>query len=169
MAAGCERGPGAAELDRLHAEAVAANQAKLAAHATDDIDGPGRSLTVLGELGRPSAILDWAALERLGQAHVRTKNPQNPTERGRVVDFHGVLVRDLLEQFAAAPAADEVTFVALDGFRSTVPAADLRRYRVLLAIAADGARIERSAGGPIFLVFPHSESPETEALFPDRY
>ena len=157
-AAGCERGPGAAELERLHAEAVAANQARLAAHATDDVDAPGRSLTVLGELARPSATLDWAALERLGQAHVRTTNPQSPTERGRVVDFRGVLVRDLLDQFAAAPAADEITFVALDGFRSTVPAADLRRYRVLLAIAADGARIERSSGGPIFLVFPHSES-----------
>jgi len=169
VAAGCDRGPAPAELDRLHAEAVAANRAALAAHAAQDADAPGRSLTVLGQLGRPSATLDWAALDELAQDHVRTQNPQNPTARGQVVDFRGVLVRDLLDRFAADPAADEVTFVALDGFRSTVPTADLRRYRVLLAIAADGAAIDRSAGGPIFLVFPHDEAPETRTLFPDRF
>ena len=167
--AACDQGPSAAELDRLHAEAVAANQARLAAHATDDADAPGRSLTVLGQLGQPAATLDWPTLDGLAQAHVKTRNPQNPGDRGRVVDFRGVLVRDLLDRFAAAPDADEVTFVALDGFRSTVPTADLRRYRVLLAIAADGSPIDRSSGGPIFLVFPWVESPETESAFPDRF
>lgn len=167
--AACGGGPSSAELDRLHAEAVAANQAKLAAHATDDANAPGKSLTVLGQIAEPAATLDWAALDGLAQAHVKTRNPQNPGDRGRVVDFRGVLVRDLLDRFGAAPGADEITFVALDGFRSTVPTADLRRYRVLLAIAADGAPIDRSSGGPIFLVFPWVESPETEAAFPDRF
>lgn len=169
LAVGCDRGPDAAALDRLHAEAVAANEAALAAHAADDAAAPGRSLTVLGQLGRPGETLDWPALEALAQAHVRTRNPQNPSDRARVIDFRGVLVRDVLDRYAADPAADEVTFVALDGFRSTVPAADLRRYRVLLAIEADGAPIDRSAGGPIFLVFPHDESPETQARYPDRF
>ena len=168
-ASACDHGPGAGELDRLHAEAVAANQTARAAHATDDANAPGRSLTVLGQLGRPSATLDWATLERQAQAHVKTRNPQNPGDRGRVVDFRGVLVRDLLDQFAADPAVDEITFVALDGFRSTVPTADLRRFRVLLATAADGVAIDRSSGGPIFLVFPYVESPETETRFPDRF
>ncbi len=167
--AACDHGPGAAELDRLHAEAVAANTAARASHATDDAAAPGRTLTVLGQLGQPSATLDWPTLERLAVDHVRTTNPQNPGDRSRVVDYRGVLVRDLLDRFAAAPAADETTFVALDGFRSTVPTADLRRYRVLLAIAADGAPIDRSSGGPIYLVFPYGESPETETRFPDRF
>jgi hypothetical protein len=168
LVAACDRGPSAAALDRLQAEAVAANAAARERYAADDASAPGRSLTVLGQVATPST-LDWAALDGLATEHVRTKNPQNPGDRGRVVDFRGVLVKDVLDRAGADPAADEITFVALDAFRSTVAAADLRRYRVLLAIAADGAPIDRSSGGPIFLVFPHTETPETERLFPDRF
>ncbi|HUQ00962.1 MAG TPA: molybdopterin-dependent oxidoreductase [Kofleriaceae bacterium] len=167
--AACDRGPSAAEIDRLHAEAVAANEAKLGEHAADDANAPGKTLTIDGQIGAPGATFDWAALEALATTHVPTKNPQNPTDRARVIDFRGVLVRDLLDRFQAAPDATEVTFVALDGFRSTVDVAGLRRYRVLLAIAADNAPIDRAAGGPIYLVFPHSEAPETETTYPDRY
>lgn len=167
--AACERGPSTGELERLHAEAVAANQEKLAAHAVDDAKAPGKSLTVAGQIGAPGTTFEWAALEALATTHVLTKNPQNPTDRARVIDFRGVLVRDLLDRFQAAPEATEVTFVALDAFRSTVDIAGLRTYRVLLSVAADNAPIDRAAGGPIFLVFPHSESPETEQLYPDRY
>lgn len=167
--AGCDRGPAAAELERLRAEAVAANQEKLAAHAGEAAQAPGKSLTVAGQLGRPGTTFDWAALDELATSHVATRNPQNPTDRARVIDFRGVLVRDLLDRFAADPAATEVTFVALDGFRSTIDVDGLRRFRVLLALAADGAPIDRASGGPLYLVFPHSESPETEALYPDRY
>lgn len=167
-AVGCERGPSPAELARLRDEAVAANAAARALHAEDEATAPGRTLTVLGQVRAP-LVLDWAALNEAGHDHVRTTNPQNPGERARVVDFRGLLVRDLLDRAGAAPEATEVTFVALDAFRSTVAIADLRAYRVLLAIAADGAPIERSAGGPIFLVFPHSEQPETVERFPDRF
>ncbi len=165
----CDRGPSAAELKRLRAEAATANQAKLAAHAGDDAQAPGKSLTIVGQLGVPGATFDWAALDALATTHVPTKNPQNPTDRARVIDFRGVLVRDLLDRFAAAPAATEVTFVAIDGFRSTVDVAGARRFRVALALEADGAPIERTSGGPIYLVFPHSEAPDSEALYPDRY
>lgn len=167
--AACERGPSTAEIERLHAEAVAANQELLAAHAVDDANAPGKSLTVSGQLGAPSTTFDWAALDALATTHVPTKNPQNPTDRARVIDFRGVLVRDLLDKLRAAPEATEVTFVALDGFRSTVDVTGIRTFRVLLAVAADDAPIERASGGPIYLVFPHSESPETEARYPDRY
>jgi hypothetical protein len=169
MIAACDRGPSAGEIERLHAEAVAANDEKLAAHAAEEAKAPGKTLTIAGEIGAPGATFDWAALEALATTHVPTKNPQNPTDRARVIDFRGILVRDLLDRFQAASDATEVTFVALDGFRSTVDVAGLRKYRVLLAIEADHAPIERASGGPIYLVFPHSEAPETEALYPDRY
>lgn len=165
----CAQAPSSAELERLRAEAAAANAAAMAAHADEAAAEPGRTLTIAGQLGGPGATLDWRALEAAATAHVATVNPQNPTDRARVIDFRGVLVRDLLDRFAAAPDAREVTFVALDGFRSTVEQASLRQFRVLLAIAADGAAIDRATGGPIYLVFPHSESPETVALFPDRF
>lgn len=60
--------------------------------------------------------------------------------------------------------------VAIDGFRATVQIADARRYRMLLAIDADGAPIPRTAGGPIFLVHPFTESgPELREKYPDRF
>lgn len=167
--AACDRGPSAGELEKLRAEAAAANQAKLAEHAADDAKAPGKTLTVTGQIGAPGATFDWAAIETLATTHVPTKNPQNPTDRAKVIDFRGILVRDLLERFAAAPEATEVTFVAIDSFRSTVDVAGAKEFRVMLAVAADDAPIDRNAGGPIYLVFPHSEAPETEALYPDRY
>ena len=80
-----------------------------------------------------------------------------------------MLVRDLLDRYRAAAAVAEITFVSIDGFRSSVDVAGLRGYRVLLAIAADDRPISRASGGPIFLVFPHTETPATVALYPDRY
>ena len=165
----CARGPSDAELERLHAEAVAANEAEVASHADQVAAEPGRTLTIAGQLDGPGATLDWAAIDAAAQSHVRTVNPQNPTERDRVIDFRGVLVRDLLDRYRAAAGVTEVTFVAIDGFRSTIDLAGLRGFRVLLAIAADDKPISRASGGPIFLVFPHSEAPATVALYPDRY
>ncbi|MBK9036374.1 MAG: molybdopterin-dependent oxidoreductase [Myxococcales bacterium] len=167
--AACGAGPSTAELERLRAEAAAANAAEVAAHADEVAAEPGRTLTITGQLDGPGATLDWAALEAAADAHVRTVNPQNPTERTRVVDFRGLLVRDLLDRYRASAAAGEITFVSIDGFRSSVDVAGLRGYRVLLAIAADAQPITRASGGPIFLVFPHTETPATVALYPDRY
>ena len=168
-AGACGQGPSTTELERLRVEAVAANAVEVAAHADEAAAEPGRTLTIAGQLDGPGATLDWAALEAAAGSHVRTVNPQNPTERGRVVDFRGVLVRDLLDRYRAAAAVAEITFVSIDGFRSSVDVAGLRGYRVLLAIAADDRPISRASGGPIFLVFPHTETPATVALYPDRY
>jgi len=165
----CGQGPSSGELERLRAEAAAANAVAIAAHSDEAAHEPGRSLTITGQLGTPAATLEWAALDAASTTHVLTVNPQNPTDRTRVIDYRGVLARDLLDRYAASPDAREVTFVALDGFRSTVEQSALRRFRVLLAIAADGAPIDRATGGPIYLVFPHSEAPESIALFPDRF
>ena len=135
----CAQAPSSAELERLRAEAAAANAAAMAAHADEAAAEPGRTLTIAGQLGGPGATLDWRALEAAATAHVATVNPQNPTDRARVIDFRGVLVRDLLDRFAAAPDVREVTFVALDGFRSTVEQASLRLFRA--ACPADVAII----------------------------
>ena len=165
--AACDRAPRAEELDRLHGEAVRAN-AEAAARAPRG-DEPGFQLTVSGQLGRPADTLAWPALEHLATARVRTLNIQAP-ERPTPTEFRGVLVRDLLDRFAANPAAREATVVSLDGFRATVDLADARRYRMLLAIEADGAPIPRTSGGPIFLIHPLSENgPALRARYPDRF
>ena len=97
---------------------------------------------------------------------MHTTSPQNPAERDRVIDFRGVLVRDLIDRAGPAGDAGELTFVSIDAFRSAVSVADARRFRMLLAIEADGQPLQRSAGGPIFLVHPHSEQPEVSISQP---
>lgn len=165
----CKSGPTDAELDRLLAEARAANAAAGTAHTRPDGDAAqtGRVLEVSGQVSRP-ARLDWAAVSRLAQSHVRTVSTQTTNLR-HVIDFRGLLVRDLLATHGPAPDVSEVTFVSLDGFRSTVDIEGLRRFDVLLAIEADGKALSRAEGGPIFLVFPHTSAPETVERYNDRY
>jgi hypothetical protein len=110
----------------------------------------------------------WDELQKLATTHVQTVNVQNP-DKQTPTDFRGVLVRDLMDRFGADPKASEITAVAVDAFRATVSAADAREMRMLLAIEADGAPIPPSSGGPIFLVHPHSESPQSRAKYPDRF
>jgi len=164
----CRGGPSDEELTRLHAEAKQANAAALEAAQKTAKQEPGFTLTVSGQIGRPSATLAWSELQQLGQTHVQTINVQNPDKK-TPTDFRGVLVRDLLDRFGADPAATEITAVAVDAFRATVQADDARAMRMLLAIEADGAPIPPSSGGPIFLVHPHSESPAAREKYPDRF
>ncbi len=168
---GCSNRPSDEELERLRSEAAAANEAARSAAllAAPVSSEPGYTLTVSGEIAKPSATLTWTDLQRLGQTHVQTVNIQNPDKK-TPTDFRGLLVRDVLDQFGAAPDATEATFVAIDGFRATVQIADARAFRMLLSIEADGAPIPRSSGGPIFLVHPITENgPELLAKYPDRF
>lgn len=164
--AACRSEPSDAELDRLHDEAVRAN-AELSAQL-GNTEGPGYTLTVSGQIGTPPATLHWPELQRLATAHVETINIQNP-DKQTPTNFRGVLVRDLLDRFAALPEATEATMVAIDGFRATVQLADARAYRMLLAVEADGEPIPQERGGPIFLVHPFSEAPELKWKYPDRF
>lgn len=165
LVSACDRGPSEAELDRLRAEANTANEAAAKLFKEDKVTG--FSLTVTGQVTKP-ATLAWAELETLASTHVVTASAQNPTASS-TTDFEGILVRDLLDRFGAAPDAAEATVVSVDGFRATVKTADARAYRMLLAIRANGAPIPRSSGGPIFLIHPFTESPKTRELYPDRF
>ena len=164
----CRDRPSDGELAKQRAEAIAANTAALEEAKKTAKQEPGFTLTVSGQIGKPAATLTWRELQQIGQTHVSTVNVQNPDKK-TPTDFRGLLVRDLLDRFAADPAATEVTAVAVDGFRATVSAADARSMRMLLAIEADGAPIPPSSGGPIFLVHPHSESAESRAKYVDRF
>ena len=166
--AACSRGPSDEELDKLHDEAVEANKAALLKRFETVKKEPGFTLTVCGQISKPSATITWGELQSLAQTHVKTINVQNPDKK-TPTDFRGWLVRDVMDRFGADPSATEVTAVAVDAFRATVDAADARSMRMLLAIEADGAPIAPSAGGPIFLVHPHSESEESRKKYPDRF
>jgi hypothetical protein len=168
--ASCHGGPSDGEIDRLFAEATAANSAAKQQALDEAVasGAPGFSITVSGQIGAPPATLDWAALQKMATARVDTLNIQNMSKKVPT-RFRGVLARDLLDRFAASTEATEATVVALDGFRATFQIADARAQRILLAVEADELPIPRSSGGPIFLVFPISESSELRWRYPDRF
>jgi hypothetical protein len=164
----CGGRPSDAELDTQLAEARQANATALAEAAKSAKQEPGFTLTVCGQIAKPTATFTWTELQALATTHVQTINVQNP-DKQTPTDFRGVLVRDLMDRFVADPAATEITAVAVDAFRATVRADDARAMRMLLAIEADGAPIPPSSGGPIFLVHPHTESPASRTKYPDRF
>ena len=167
MVGACSGRPSTDELDKQLAEAKQANAAALAEAAKTAKQEPGFTLTVCGQIGKPAATLAWSELQG-AQTHVETINVQNPDKK-TPTDFRGVLVRDLMERFAADPAATEITAVAVDAFRATVRGVDARAMRLRSRCPTDRAPIPPSSGGPIFLVHPHSESPASRERYPDRF
>ena len=67
-----------------------------------DLEDPRRVEVALGRR------LTAERVGLIGQTHVQTVNVQNPDKK-TPTDFRGVLVRDLLDRFAADPAATEIT------------------------------------------------------------
>jgi hypothetical protein len=150
------------DLERLRREAQAANAAALAAHATtEDLTAPGRTLSISGQITQPHSVLEWRQLDTMATTHVRTTNPHNPNHLEQIIDYRGVRLSSLLDRFGAEPAVTEATVVSIDGYRATVSVEDLRRFPIALAVAADDEPIDRWHGGPMYLVFPHSEQPES--------
>lgn len=164
--AACDRGQSTEDLDRLHDEAVAADRAVVAALRLDRAET--ESLPISGRVERPE-LIEWDRLQALATTHVQTIDPQ-ATGRTTPIDYRGVLVRDLLDRAGGYADATEITFVSRDAFRATIDVRDARASRILLAVEADGARIAPDHGGPIYLVFPWSESsPAYRARYGDRF
>ncbi|CAN5705259.1 hypothetical protein BH11MYX2_BH11MYX2_21600 [soil metagenome] len=165
-AVACRDRPSDAELSRLQAEAEAANRE--ATKTAPKSNQPGFTLSISGQIDKPSETLGWSDLQKLGQTHVKTVNPQSP-DRASQFDFRGILLRDLLAKYGARAGATEATVVSIDGFRATFQIEDAKKYDVLLAVEADGKSIAPSSGGPIFLVYPISDHPELKDIYPDRF
>ncbi len=158
----CDRGPSGARLAALRDEANAEN-ARRAASLGSDTDREIRewTLTVEGQTAAGTAsTLRYPDLDAL--ATDRLRGPAYTLVQGddQNVAYRGVRIATLLDRVPPAPGVTEITFVAFDGFRSTIALADARAYAIMLALEADGVRITRSTGGPLFLIFPIRDYPE---------
>src|SRR5207237_10755174 len=109
--------------------------------------------------------LDRAHLDALATTHVKTSSPVRTRDTSAVLDYRGVLVSRLLDLAHADAAARTVTFVASDGYLSTISLDDARRWPILLALELEGRPIARSDGGPLLLAFPETGHPEVRARF----
>ncbi|MFM7311829.1 MAG: molybdopterin-dependent oxidoreductase [Cyanobium sp.] len=174
LLSGCTNQPSASELQALRREANQDNQRMLAALASSSPDTESATgkwtLTISGQIGRSRPeVISLVDLARLASRRVSTWDPNNSSSSGKVKHYQGVLISELFNRVGADREARDITFVSTDAFRTTVPMADIIRHPIILANREGGKPIERSSGGPIYLVFPYLDSPELVTRYPDRF
>lgn len=108
-----------------------------------------------------AAEFDLAALEALGMHETRAHYPNWPGES----TFEGPLLADVLK--AAGAGDGSLRAVALDGYASDIPRADLDRYPVLLALKRDGKYLGLGGRGPAWIVYPREDHAELQAAEDD--
>lgn len=100
---------------------------------------------------------DLAALEALGMHETRAHYPNWPA----MSTFEGPLLADVLA--AAGATGTTLRAVALDGYASEIPLADLQKYPVLLALKRDGKYLGIGGRGPAWIVYPREDFAELQA------
>lgn len=166
---GCHKQPTQAQLEQWHQEAIAQNRAILARQEQNkpkikwQFTVQGQTLT-----GKP-VTLSESKLNALAQTSVNTTDPHHTSNSQAVLNFRGIAVSKLLDEFGVAPNVETVTFVSYDAYRATVKVSDLRKYPIILALERNQQKIARSDGGPIYLVFPKQDFPQLQEIYPDRF
>ncbi len=165
----CTNQPTSADLETWRQEAIAQNAA-IVASQDQERNTSDWQFVVQGQISAGKPVqLSLSELNDLATTSVWTKEPHNTSDPDAVLQFRGVTVSTLLDKFGVAPNVTEVTFVAYDGYRSTVSLTDLRQYPIIVALERNGQKISRSEGGPIYLVFPYTKFPQLQARYPDRF
>ncbi len=113
----------------------------------------GYAIDVRGLVRDPKTLplADLRALPR-SEVDARLTSVSGFSVRAR---WGGVLWTDFEPEAVPLPAATHVTFSSPGGYDTTVPLAELRNPRVLLAWLVDGEEIEPEYGGPLRLIVPH--------------
>lgn len=108
-----------------------------------------------------AAEFDQVALEALGMHETRAHYPNWPGES----TFEGPLLADVLK--AAGAGGGALRAVALDGYASVIPLADLEKYPMLLALKRDGKYLGLGGRGPAWIVYPREDHAELQAAEDD--
>ncbi|MDP4299694.1 hypothetical protein [Leptothrix discophora] len=119
-------------------------------------------LTVTGAIARGNVAegvrrheFDAEALDALPVHVVRTGTPWH---KG-VIAFSGPLLADVLAQVAASGTTLQMT--ALNDYQIRMPIAEVLPFQPILARRADGAVLSVRDKGPLFMIFPYDEQPQT--------
>lgn len=115
-------------------------------------------LTIEGKIRQTNADgkaqFDREMLEKLGMTTVTTTTPWFTGS----VEFEGVLLKTVMEYVGAE--GNEVTAIALNDYRTTIPSEDFEKYGVILALKRDKQYMPISDKGPLFVVYPYDSAPE---------
>ena len=115
-------------------------------------------LTVSGAIGGCTrdgvAEFDLKALEALPVTEVKTANPW---EKGEV-SYQGVRLSVLADTVKAS--GETAVFSALNDYSSDIPVSDLKKYTIILAYKREGEYMSVRDKGPLWVIFPFTDSPE---------
>jgi hypothetical protein len=101
-----------------------------------------------------TALFDREMLETIGVTKVQTSTPWTD---GRPV-FEGVLMRELLKRVGAN--GSNITAVALNDYKVTLPISDFENYPIILAYKMDGQVLKVRDKGPLWIIYPQDEFSE---------
>lgn len=118
--------------------------------------GGAINVTNVGE----EAHLDADMLASLPRHRMTTHTSVNDGPQS----FEGFLASDLLD--AVDAEGSDVTALALNDYRVTIPMADFETYDVLMADTMNGERLTRRDKGPLWIVYPRDDH---QALQDIRY
>lgn len=114
-------------------------------------------LTVTGNIAvsnsTEGAAFDRAMLEEIGLTELSTSTPWTDG----VQKFNGILGRTLLERVGAQGSV--VMATALNDYTVELPMDDFGTYDVLLALDMNGAAMQVSDKGPVWIVYPRDQVP----------
>jgi hypothetical protein len=117
-------------------------------------------LTVSGNVGQPNvearAEFDMAMLEKLPQHSFTTATPWFPEPK----TFTGPLLRDVLA--AAGARGASLRAVALNDYKTEIPAGDADRYDMIVARLLDGKPMLTREKGPLFIIYPFDSKSELQ-------
>ncbi len=117
-------------------------------------------LTVSGKISvtnkGDTAEFDRAMLEDIGMESFTTSTPwySGPTK------FEGIPMAKLLDRLGAS--GEHLMVVALNDYSSDIPVADVRKYKVLLALKVNDEYISVRDKGPLFIIYPFDTDPDLQ-------
>ncbi|MDD2179138.1 molybdopterin-dependent oxidoreductase [Acidovorax sp. D2M1] len=100
------------------------------------------------------AQFDMKMLEKLPQHSFSTQTPWYPS----AVTFTGPLLRDVLA--AVGAKGTKITAVALNDYKTEIPADDATRHDVIVARLMNNRPMPIREKGPLFIVFPFDAKAE---------
>jgi hypothetical protein len=109
-------------------------------------------------VGNPVALFDSAMLEAFPQ-HSQTSDTWWDTA---VHQYRGPLLRDVLSACGVEPKGRTLRAQALNDYAIDLPADDVLRWPVFLALFIDNERLPRRARGPLWIMYPRRGDPDLE-------
>lgn len=101
----------------------------------------------------------FMGMETLAQLPQYTIHTRTPWTDG-VKAFTGPQLADVIALASNAASYETLRVSALNDYVTTIPASDLTRYGVVLAMLVDGRRISVRQKGPLFVMYPFDAKPE---------